>query len=922
MEQQIGFPDVLKAELKEILGAEHLMGLDLPACPLPPANETRAQAKERERAYEAGVLEKVDAGTDLAALCVSGGGIRSATFALGVVQGFARFGLLNQFHYLSSVSGGGYLSSWLSLWRSRIPDAELLRQLNVALDNGAEPLEIVGLRRDSNYLTPQLGLLSADTWTVIALYLRNLLLNWMLFVPFFMGCFLVPHLCAAILAGAGDFVASDADGARATNLFNTARLSGAVLLILGLSCAIHGRFRRQGSWLTDSTFRLRALAPLIVSGALFTFAAVVAGRSNAGLTSQLTLAHGAVHGALIYFVAWAIGRFSAMAYTESGEKGIEWLDVFFWTLSGALVGTLAVLGMSAIAQAVASAGPWQSGALGLSGRDNAHYLTVVLGLSGLVLAYLAGELFYVGIASLSRKGDMDREWLARSSGWLSATAIAWALISVLTLYGPAVLRLEWSGLVNFEWPKIVAALAGGASGVITLVLGSSTVTAATRATQVVKSVPPMRLASVAAVIFAALLTALLSLFDAQLEGVLQRRFHGSPSVACDLLLLVALLVIALALSRVVNVNRFSMHALYRNRLVRAFLGSARAEVREPDPFTGFDPHDNPPLAEVVPKAPDRLFHVINTALNVVSSGNPAWQERKAESFTMSRLHCGNRYVGYRDTREYGGRDGGLSLGTAMAISGAAVSPNQGYNSSPLIGFLLMLFNVRLGWWLGNPGCRGTCHRDGPLYSLSPALRELAGDTSDDSRYIYLSDGGHFENLGLYEMVRRRCRLIVVSDAGCDPTFTFGDLGNAVRKIFIDSGVSIDFAKLEIKARQNPPLPGLRFAIGTIRYPGSARPGWLLYLKPTYQGTERADVRSYASGSKDFPHESTTDQWFSESQLESYRALGASVAEYICSGGKGVAPGTAPAAMGLAELQKVANQLLLDDLERFGRTASK
>ncbi len=252
---------------------------------------------------------------------------------------------------------------------------------------------------------------------------------------------------------------------------------------------------------------------------------MVAGRSNAGLTTQLTLAHGAVHGALIYFVAWAIGRFSAMAHTESGEKGIEWLDVFFWTLSGALVGTLAVLGMSAIAQAVASAGPWQSGALGLSGRDNAHYLTVVLGLSGLVLAYLAGELFYVGIASLSRKGDMDREWLARSSGWLSATAIAWALISVLTLYGPAVLRLEWSGLVNFEWPKIVAALAGGASGVITLVLGSSTVTAATRATQVVKSVPPMRLASVAAVIFAALLTALLSLFDAQLEGVLQRRWR-------------------------------------------------------------------------------------------------------------------------------------------------------------------------------------------------------------------------------------------------------------------------------------------------------------------------------------------------------------------------------------------------------------
>jgi hypothetical protein len=571
--------------------------------------------------------------------------------------------------------------------------------------------------------------------------------------------------------------------------------------------------------------------------------------------------------------------------------------------------------MSVIANALANAGTGQLEALRLSDHDNVLYLTVGIGLSGLVLAYLVGELFYVGIASLSRKGDMDREWLARSSGWLSAAAISWGLISLITLYGPALLRLEFTGLVQFEWPKIVAALAGGASGVVTLVLGSSTATAATRATQVVKSMPPMRLASIAAVIFAALLMALLSLFDDQLEGVLLRRLPGSPAVEGDLILLVALIGIALALSRVVNVNRFSMHALYRNRLVRAFLGSARADVRQPDPFTGFDPHDNPPLAEVVPLTSDRLFHVINSALNVVAAENPAWQERKAESFTMTRLHCGNRYVGYRNTREYGGR-AGVTLGTAMAISGAAVSPNQGYNSSPLIGFLLMLFNVRLGWWLGNPACKGTCHREGPVYSLSPALRELAGDTGDDSRYIYLSDGGHFDNLGLYEMVRRRCRYIVVSDAGCDPSFSFEDLGNAVRKIFIDFGVSIDFAKLEIKARQNPPVPGLRFAIGAIRYPGSPREGWLLYVKPTYQGTERADVRSYASGSPYFPHESTTDQWFGESQLESYRALGASIAEYICSGGKGVAPGEAPAEMALAALRAVADKLLLDDLERF------
>jgi hypothetical protein len=301
---------------------------------------------------------------------------------------------------------------------------------------------------------------------------------------------------------------------------------------------------------------------------------------------------------------------------------------------------------------------------------------------------------------------------------------------------------------------------------------------------------------------------------------------------------------------------------------------------------------------------------------VVSSTNQAWQERKAESFTMTRRFCGNPFVRYQPTAAYGGKKkGGLTLGTAMAISGAAVSPNQGYNSSPLIGFLLMLFNVRLGWWLGSPRASGY-HREGPRFSLSPALRELAGDTSDKSKWIYLSDGGHFENLGLYEMVRRRCRKIVVSDAGCDPGFSFEDLGNAVRKIYIDFGVSIEFEKLEIKARQNPPVPGIRFAIGSIHYPGSPRPGWLLYLKPTYQETtERADIRSYAAAHLAFPHESTTDQWFSESQLESYRALGANITEYICSGGCGVAAGTEPATLDLDLLFDVASTLMQRDLAR-------
>jgi WD40 repeat protein len=850
IDRDVAFADVLAEE------ARLLLGLDIPV--YDSASSAGISSRENEERTRRAIDES---DTDLAALCLSGGGIRSASFGLGVLQGLARLRLLDRFHYLSSVSGGGYIASWLSAWRHREGDDIVFRKLGALPETGVEPPEISGLRADSNYLTPQLGLLSADTWTVIALYVRNLLLNWLLFLPFFMGCFMLPRLCAGVLMYVTTLSHYPA-------VFQGARLLGSLSTVVGLGFSVYGRFRRRGSWLTDGGFRWLTLLPLILSGSFFAVAAAAAGTSpQAPSYMQLTpqhLAVGATWGAVIYFIAWSIGRFASRNLTTPAERPIETIDVAFWTLSGALVGVLATTGMIVLERTYA-------------GGDFVHAgrITVVLGLSGFVLAYLIGELFYVGVASFSRKGEMDREWLARSSGWLSAAVVGWTVFSGVALYAPDVLQ--------YGGTQIAALATGGVSGLLTLALGSSSLTAATKAAQSLKSIPLMRLASGAAIIFAILLGSVLALLDRQLENVLLVRDvpHVTSVAAIDALWMLVLILFAVLLSTCININRFSMHALYRNRLVRAFLGSARPLQRRPDPFTGFDPQDNQPLAQTAPAgAPSRLFHVINATLNVVSTDNRAWQERRAESFTMTRLFCGNPFVSYRRTETYGGLSGGgLSLGTAMAISGAAVSPNQGYNSSPLIGFLLMLFNVRLGWWLGSPK-KNVYYREGPKFSLSPALRELIGDTTDDSKWIYLSDGGHFDNLGLYEMIRRRCRLIVVSDAGCDPHCTFEDLGNAVRKIYIDFGVGIEFERLEIQPRCNPPAPGMSFAVGTIQYPDSSRPGLLLYLKPTYQGTERLDIRSYANAHSDFPHESTTDQWFTESQLEAYRALGAGTIEHL------------------------------------------
>ena len=157
------------------------------------------------------------------------------------------------------------------------------------------------------------------------------------------------------------------------------------------------------------------------------------------------------------------------------------------------------------------------------------------------------------------------------------------------------------------------------------------------------------------------------------------------------------------------------------------------------------------------------------------------------------------------------------------------------------------------------------------------IAELTGDTREDSEYVYLSDGGHFENLGLYEMVRRQCLEIVVVDAGCDPKYEYEDLERAIRIIRNDLNAEIDIPDLptaeSIKSTKK------HYAIGTVKYRNSSKPftGRILYIKPGIDGGEPLDVGRYSIRSRakgePFPHQSTGDQFFDEPQFESHRALG-------------------------------------------------
>ncbi len=566
-------------------------------------------------------------------------------------------------------------------------------------------------------------------------------------------------------------------------------------------------------------------------------------------------------------------------------------------------------------------------------REIATYSTVALPVFLLSFALAAG--CFAGLAS-ALMTEEDREWWSRFGAWLLMVSLAWTLAGAVVLFVP-----HWiaEGLT-----LLVASAATIGSGAVTILGGLSkrTVMNPRSAAESADAENPWlaRAVKIALPAFVVLFAASLALLtDLIVFAATDPRFtlgaFGDQYLHSDLHLrlahdpvtfIVAIVALGLAAgaSRVVGINTFSLHAMYRNRLVRAYLGASRGAVRTPDMFAGFDPKDDVELFETSPAAEAwkatgkkgrRLFHVVNMALNLVSGDELAWQERKAESMTATSLHVGarqeshpedrskdstkRRSLGYRPANEYGGERRKLTLGTAMAISGAAASPNMGYHSSPVLTFLLTLFNARLGWWLGNPGPAGqrTYMRESPKHALQPLLAEAFGLTDSRHPYIYASDGGHFENLALYEMVRRRCRFIVVVDGGQDPECQFEDLSNAIRKIRSDLGVWIDLDKCAIRKRSKDKSPDARCAMtGIIHYGEKDAPagasddeknkfnGVLIYVKPAfYDADEPIDVKNYAASHPMFPHEPTADQFFSESQFESYRALGKSAIDRICGG---------------------------------------
>ena len=829
----------------------------------------------------------------LTGLAFSGGGIRSATFNLGVLQKLAEKGILEHIDYLSTVSGGGYIGSWFTSWIKRSGSiSKVTARLNSK--KSADPMAdevrpIRWLRMYSNYLSPDSSIMSADAWTMGITWLRNTLINQFI---------LLLLLCTALsftknIFQGWDFIAS------------CDRLYSNEVAVTAFTCAfiiVGAVFAAVGMRTFNKEYPNEKITPF-GRHPLFTYALAGWALFSAFMTSA-------------WFTHWITKRDPIIEKWSDYPVLFPGAAMFVSLIAVALVGNYgehhrikstrdfwaAIIGSSLAATIVAGfllKLVWyifastlevnyhfdcQNGSfpciLGYIQRfASLRVVTFIFGIplvleaicwTVIVRMYIMGILF----------PDERREWWGRMGAIIHRFILLWILVTSCVFLLPQTPRM-------LEGYSIISLLGGWAAivgfGVRLAFTSGKTPENKDKSGLNVKEIF-IRAAPYLFMIGFLLLGAYTLEFFHKKSGF-------KDNLGMSLLTTVILAVLTLVLSWRAGVNEFSLHYFYRNRLVRAYLGATRRRTERAktvNPFTGFDSGDDMKLDQLT--ASNNYygpFPLINTALNATVVSELDRQDRKAESFVFSPLYCGYDFsatrsasfnknglfnYGYRPTGEFAG---GPELGTAMAISGAAVNPNMGYHSSAATAFLLTVFNVRLGWWIGNPRLKATWKNAEPPLGLMYTLKDLVGKSTADSNYVCLSDGGHFDNMGLYELVRRRCSLIILGDAEEDADALCEGLANSVRRCRIDFGVEIEIDVTTITNKDaKTQLSQTHVAEGKIHYPGaSGFIGKLVYIKTALTQNASVDLREYKMKNPIFPQQSTGDQFFDEEQFESYRKLG-------------------------------------------------
>jgi GNAT superfamily N-acetyltransferase len=795
---------------------------------------------------------------DRVGLAFSGGGIRSATFNLGVLKALHELGLLKHVDYFSTVSGGGYIGAWWTAWRARwgkefpeaLPDSNAGKD-GMPEEKNREPEEVRHLREFSDFLSPRIGFFQSETWNAIMAVLSAVL-------PAVLVASSVIALALLVWLGVNSLILADA---------------------LHMPMSPPGWLR----WLADELGRpvppLNWLkAPLVMS--------------------VITIA--------IYIgLEWTWHR-SGKAERLSSMKGRIWVHVVMPILIvvGICVGWYLLTQACWMNFPPSAANPRWQWSIGIPPQGSAfsfspHLFDAPVLWAGVALVVFVPRLLIMRFGKVSVSGKIVSVIDRALSRMLGAAVVVTAL-GILWLAGCWLSYTSWG---TKAVPAGGALLSGGAFTLLRNWIGRLGPAKKRGLMDMVKPLIPQILAYVAIALWAICIAALLA-------GSIKN------GVSPWLLFAIAFGIVVFAVL-FFDPAQVSMHSFYRNRLARAYLGASNLDAKklsEQNRQTDVRLHDDIELRALSPTVTElaadqdkpenervyagadspkvsrvRPLHLICCTANDLGGDQLGNLSRGARSAVLSKIGFAIGNCCHTWEREAKKNRETLGLGSAITASAAAFNSNMGSLSMTLgsgVTFLCTALNLRLGLWLPHP----LTDKDGAPKLLPGWLfiKEMFGATNSGLRppkppkprrpvakYVHLSDGAHFENLALYELVRRHCRYIVASDCGADPQVAFDDFGNAVRRIREDFGVEIDLDLSPLKPNAAR-LSKQHVAVGTISYdPRGDRKdaGILIYLKPTLTGDEPCDITQYRTRNEDFPHESTGDQFYDEAQWESYRRLG-------------------------------------------------
>ena len=343
----------------------------------------------------------------------------------------------------------------------------------------------------------------------------------------------------------------------------------------------------------------------------------------------------------------------------------------------------------------------------------------------------------------------------------------------------------------------------------------------------------------------------------------------------------------LVTSFLMDLNHTTIHNFYRDQLSSVWIVRSRS-------------NESLPLGKITADERGAPYLLINCATTFLRKSKN--DDEPTDSFVLSPAACGSDRFGYAPTNSFDG--GKFTLADAMAISGAAVTPAASPNLA--VRALLWLLNFRLGQWLPNPAVaslRQTPLFYRPIWRRPHVLHLLLSRLlmpQHDQDFLFVSDGGLHENLGIESLLVRRCRFIIAVDGGADPNGQFEDLVKLLLRIRVRYGITIggiqdgsplplsDLCASAGNAPSPAPLGGLssaphalcssHFVLARICYPEDSpdNPAYLLYIRPGFVGKEWEELNRYRVQNEKFPHDNTVDQFYSPARFEAYRLLG----EYI------------------------------------------